>query len=117
MNNEVLYLLSSETLKGKKVVGSGGLMIGETEGFIVDIKSWKVTHLQIGLTDEVAKLLGQKTTPFGIGKVGITSKVGIKKASLSMPVENVDQVGDIIMVKSGIKELQAMSQATASATM
>ena len=59
----------------------------------------------------------KKTTPFGIGKVGITSKVGIKKASLSIPVESVDQVGDIIMVKSGIKELQAMSQATASVTM
>jgi sporulation protein YlmC with PRC-barrel domain len=117
MDIEVLYLLSSEALKGKKVVGSGGLMIGETEGFLIDLKSWKVAHLQIGLTDEVAKLLGQKTTPFGIGKVGITSKVGIKKASLSMPVDNVDQVGDIIIVKSGIKELQAMSQAPASATM
>jgi sporulation protein YlmC with PRC-barrel domain len=104
-------------LKGKKVVGSGGLMIGEIEAILVDVKSWKVTHLQIGLTDDVAKQLGQKTTPFGIGKVGITSKVGIKKSNLSIPVENVDQVGDIIMVKSGIKELQAMSQVSASAKM
>jgi hypothetical protein len=63
----------------------------------------------------VARLLDQKTTPFGIGKVGITSKAGIKKPSLSIPIENVDQVGDIVTVKNGINDLKEMGQVAVSA--
>ena len=104
-------MLTAEMLKGKKVIGAGGLMIGEIETVLIDVATWKATHLQVGLTDEVAKQLGQKTAPLGISRIGISSKAGMKKPNLSIPIEDVEQVGDVVTVKSGINDLKALEQA------
>lgn len=97
----VNFLVAAETLRGKKVIGIRGVLIGVVEGIEIDMEdSWKVSHLRIQLTDEVAKQLGFRT-----------GFISMSKPIITLPVNAIDQVGDVITVKSEIKELKDLEHA------
>ncbi|MCW3999104.1 MAG: hypothetical protein NWE93_02565 [Candidatus Bathyarchaeota archaeon] len=94
-------MVSAETLKGKKVIGVRGSLIGEVEGIEISMDDWKVSHFHVQLSDEVAKQLGFKT-----GLISVRTK-----PIISLPVEAIDHVGDVVTVKNEIKELKDLEHA------
>jgi len=44
--------MNPNLLKGKKVVGSEGYILGEFDGLYFDITTWKATAFYVGLSDE-----------------------------------------------------------------
>jgi sporulation protein YlmC with PRC-barrel domain len=89
-------LVSAESFRGKKVIGIKGLLIGEVEGLDIDIDNWRATHVRIHLTDDVAKQLGYRTSLINIRS----------NPMISLPVEAIDQVGDVVTIKDSFKELK-----------
>lgn len=88
-------LVSPIELKGKKVIGAKGYVVGEIEGFDIELGSWKVTGLQVGLTNEAAAKLGFKT-PF------------LSKVVVIIPAEIVSEVGNFITLDKRLKNLKSL---------
>ena len=88
-------LAISPKLKDKKVIGAKGYVIGEVEGFDVDINNWEVTGLQVGLTDDAAIELGFKT-PF------------LSKVVVIIPSKIVSLVGNFVTLDEDIKNLESL---------
>jgi sporulation protein YlmC with PRC-barrel domain len=88
-------LVSSTKLKGKRVIGAKGYVIGEVEGLDLELSSWKVTGLQVGLTDDAATELGFKR-PF------------LSKVVINIPSKIVNLVGNFITLKEDIKNLDSL---------
>jgi sporulation protein YlmC with PRC-barrel domain len=76
-------LVSSTKLKGKRVIAAKGYVVGEVEGFDVDLSNWQVTGLQVGLTDDAATKLGFKR-PF------------LSKVVIIIPSKIVSLVGNFV---------------------
>lgn len=93
-------MLAAESLRGKKVIGVKGVLIGEVEGVEIDMKNWQVTNFRIHLSDDVAKQLGYRT-----------GFMGMSKPTISLPIAAIDQVGDVITVKNEISELKDLEHA------
>jgi sporulation protein YlmC with PRC-barrel domain len=90
-------LVSAEVLRGKKVIGVKGAVIGQVDGVDISIPGWQTTHVRISLSDEVAKELGYRT--------GMMSRISTRPI-MSIPVEAIDQVGDVVTIKDSIKDLK-----------
>ena len=88
-------LISSPTLKGKKVIGAKGYVVGEVEGFDVELSNWKVTGLQVGLTDTAATELGFKR-PF------------LSKVVIIIPSKIVRIVGNCVTLDEAIENLESL---------
>ncbi len=88
-------LLSSIKLKGKKVIGAKGYVIGEVEGFDIKPSDWHVTGLQVGLTDDAATELGFKR-PF------------LSKVVIIIPSEIVSLIGNFITIDKTIENLESL---------
>jgi sporulation protein YlmC with PRC-barrel domain len=86
---------NSTKLEGKKVTGVKGHVVGEVEGFDVDLSSWKVTGLEVGLTDEAAAELGF-TRPF------------LSKVVVIIPSSIVRLVGNFISLNESIDRLGSL---------
>lgn len=56
-------------LNGMKVITANAYVLGEVDGAEVDTKKWKVTHLDVSLTNEATKELGFKKPFLGSMKV------------------------------------------------
>jgi sporulation protein YlmC with PRC-barrel domain len=83
-------------LQGKNVVGTGARILGSVSDVEIDPKEWKVTHLQVELTDDAIEMLGYRK-PF-LGRVDILLSVSAVKAvadmvSLAKPIA---ELGDFI---------------------
>ena len=89
------FLGSSAKLEGKEVTGAKGYVIGEVEGFDVDPTSWKVTGLEVGLTDEAATELGFER-PF------------LSKVVVIIPSDIVRLVGNFIDLNEVIDSLGSL---------
>jgi sporulation protein YlmC with PRC-barrel domain len=100
----VIFLVSAEVLRGKKVIGVRGIMIGQVDGVEISVDNWKATHLRVQLTDEVAKQLGFR-------RGFLASNLSMSKPVISLPVEAIEHVGDVVTVKSEIKELKDLEDA------
>ena len=87
--------ISSPTLKGKKVIGAKGYVVGEVEAFDVDASNWKVTGLQVGLTDTAATELGFKR-PF------------LSKVVIIIPSKIVSLVGNFITLDEVVENLESL---------
>ena len=90
-------LVSSVELKGKKVVGAKGNAIGEIEGFDVELSSWQVTGLEVGLTDDAATELGFKR-PF------------LSKVVIIIPTKIVSLVGNFVTLDKEIENLYSLME-------
>ena len=88
-------LTSSTKLKGKRVIGTKGYIIGEVEGLDVKMSNWQVTGLQVGLTDDAATELGFKR-PF------------LSKVVVIVPSKIVSQVGNFITLSKEIENLESL---------
>lgn len=84
-------------LKGKKVVGSEGFVVGEVEGLDLEPGSWQVKGLQVGLTDDAATKLGFKR-PFR------------SKVVIIIPSTIVSLVGNLITLDESIKNLESLTE-------
>jgi len=89
----VVEIMRPSELEGKKVVDTKAKIIGTVSGIEIDLVEWKVTHLQIELTDELVETLGYKK-PF-LGHVEILLSVDAVKA-----------VADVVALDKAIKELK-----------
>jgi sporulation protein YlmC with PRC-barrel domain len=88
-------LVSSTKLEGKKVIGAKGYVIGEVEGFDVELSNWQVTGLQVGLTDDAATTLGFKR-PF------------LSKVVVIIPSNIVRLVGNFITLDEALENLESL---------
>jgi sporulation protein YlmC with PRC-barrel domain len=84
-------------LNGKKVVGAGAKIAGTVFDVEIDPISWKVTSLQIELSDEAIEILGYKK-PF-MGRVDIL-----------LSIEAVAVVADVVNLNKPITELKKFIQ-------
>jgi len=92
---EKRILTSSTKLKGKKVIGAKGFVVGEVEGFDLELKDWQVTGLLVGLTDDAATELGFKR-PF------------FSKVVIIIPSKLVGLVGNFISLDEAIENLESL---------
>jgi sporulation protein YlmC with PRC-barrel domain len=88
-------LVSSTKLEGKQVVGAKGYVVGEVEGFDVELSNWQVTGLQVGLTDDAATELGFQR-PF------------LSKVIVIIPSKMVSLVGNFITLDKTIENLESL---------
>ena len=86
---------SATEIKGKKVVGAKGYVVGEVEGFDVEFSKWQVTGLQVGLTDDAATQLGFKR-PF------------LSKVVVIVPSDIVSLVGNFITLDESVENLESL---------
>jgi len=90
-------VVTAESIKGKKVIGVKGVMIGQIDAIDIDIQTWRATHIRVALSEDVAKQLGYRT--------GLVRSM-VNKPIISLPVDAIDQVGDVITIKDSIKEVK-----------
>jgi sporulation protein YlmC with PRC-barrel domain len=88
-------LVSSTKLKGKKIIGANGYVIGEVEGLDVEPSNWQITGLQVGLTDNAATELGFRR-PF------------LSKVVIIIPSKIVSLVGNFINIDKSIENLESL---------
>jgi sporulation protein YlmC with PRC-barrel domain len=89
----VIVLVNANSLIGKRVIGAKALVLGEVESVNLDVVTWLVTHLGVGLTEEATKELGFKK-PF------------LSHVVISLPVSTVSVVGDVVTLDESIKSLK-----------
>jgi len=92
---ERCIMASSAKIKGKKVIGADGYAVGEVEGFDVEFSNWKVTGLQVGLSDDAATELGFK--------IPVLSKVIIV-----IPSKIVSLIGNFVTLDKSVKTLESL---------
>ena len=84
-------------LRGKKVIGARGYVIGEVEGLDLDLSNWQVTGLQVGLTGDAATELGFKR-PF------------LSKVVVIIPSSIVSLVGNFVTLDETIENLESLAE-------
>jgi sporulation protein YlmC with PRC-barrel domain len=84
-------------LNGKKVVGAGAKIVGTVFDVEIDPVSWKVTHLQLELSDEAIEILGYKKSFMG-------------RVDIFLSVDAVAAVADIIGLNKPMTELKEFIQ-------
>ena len=53
-------MVSLDELIGKKVITARAYILGDVQGAEVDVDNWRITHLQVKLTDKASTDLGFK---------------------------------------------------------
>jgi sporulation protein YlmC with PRC-barrel domain len=95
--------LSGENLRGRSVIASDGLLIGEVALLFVDSEAWHVESVQVRLRKEVAVRLGAGRSIF-------------RAPTLEIPTSMIQSVGDTVVLSVAIDGLrQVLSGAEESA--
>ena len=90
-------LVNPTKLKGKKVVGASGFIVGEIEELDLDPVRWLVTSLQVGLTKDAASTLGF-SQPF------------FSRLIVAIPTNLVNLVGNMIILNKTIVDLKTLKE-------
>jgi sporulation protein YlmC with PRC-barrel domain len=85
--------LSDENLRGRTVIASDGLAIGEIAALFLDSEAWRVESLQVKLRKDVADRLGADRSLFQPGK-------------LEIPTRMVQSVGDAVVLSVAVDGLR-----------
>jgi sporulation protein YlmC with PRC-barrel domain len=85
--------LSDDNLRGRTVIASDGLAIGEIALLFIDSVAWRVESLQVKLHKDIADRLGAGRSIFRAGAVEI-------------PIGIVQSVGDAVVLSVPIDELR-----------
>lgn len=85
-------------LVGKKVICTGGYILGEVKGANIDIKTWLVNQIYIKLTDTAAEEMGYKKR--------------FRSSTVKMPVKFVQAVADVVTVYPSLKTLSESNEIT-----
>lgn len=86
--------LSDETLRGRTVIASDGLAVGQVAALFLDSDGWTVESLLVALRREVADRLGVGRNVFRPG-------------TLEIPTSVVQSVGDAVVLSVGVDALRA----------
>jgi sporulation protein YlmC with PRC-barrel domain len=86
--------LSDETLRGRTVIASDGLAVGQVAALFLDSDGWAVESLVVTLRRDVADRLGVSRNVFRPG-------------TLEIPVATVQSVGDAVVLSIGVDALRA----------
>ena len=89
--------MNPNLLKGKKVVGSEGYILGEFDGLYFDITTWKATAFYVGLSDEAIAELDFKK-PF------------LSKIVIFLPTQLIKAVGDVITLVQPVRNLKNIAE-------
>ncbi len=92
--------LKVSKMNGMQVITADAFTLGEVEGAHVDIGTWQITHLDIGLTKEATKELGFKKPMLG-------------SLSVCLPVTAVNKVGDVIALNQSLLEFKNLKECKA----
>lgn len=85
--------LSDENIRGRTVIASDGLAIGEVAVLFLDSDAWRVESLQVKLRKDVADRLGAGRSMFHAGTVEI-------------PIRMVQSVGDAVLLSVAVDDLR-----------
>ena len=85
--------LSDDNLRGRTVIASDGLAIGEIVVLFLDSDDWRVESLQIKLRKDVADRLGADRSMFHAG-------------ALEVPTSMIQSVGDAVVLAVAVDELR-----------
>jgi sporulation protein YlmC with PRC-barrel domain len=95
--------LSDENLRGRVVIASDGMAIGEIATLFLDSDAWRVESLQVKLRKDVADRLGADRSMFHAG-------------ALEIPIRMVQSVGDAVVLSVAVDDLrQVLTAASAPA--
>jgi sporulation protein YlmC with PRC-barrel domain len=86
--------LSDETLRGRTVIASDGLAVGQVAALFLNSDGWVIESLLVSLRREIADRLGVSRNVFRPGMVEI-----------SIPL--VQSVGDAVVLSVGVDALRA----------
>jgi sporulation protein YlmC with PRC-barrel domain len=85
--------LSDQNLRGRTVIASDGLALGEIAALFLDSDTWRVESLQIKLRKEIADRLGAGRSMFRAGAVEVS-------------IQMVQSVGDAVVLSVAVDELR-----------
>lgn len=91
--------LSDENLRGRTVIGSDGLAIGEIAVLFLDSDAWRVESFQVRLRKDIADRLGAGRSMFRAG-------------ALEIPTSMVQSVGDAVVLSVSVDELRQVLPGT-----
>jgi len=94
--------LSDETLRGRTVIASDGLAVGQVAALFLDSDGWRIESLVVVLRREVADRLGVSRNVFRPG-------------TLEIPTAMVQSVGDAVVLSVGVDALRAGTGVSAGA--
>jgi sporulation protein YlmC with PRC-barrel domain len=84
-------------MNGMKVITADAYTLGEVEGAHADTDTWKITHLDVGLTKEATRELGFKKPMLG-------------SLSVCLPVIVVKNFGDVITLNKSLPEFKNLKE-------
>jgi len=84
-------------MNGMKVITADAYTLGEVEGAHVDTDTWKITHLDVGLTKEATRELGFKKPMLG-------------SLSVCLPIIVVKNFGDVITLNKSLQEFKNLKE-------
>lgn len=93
-------LVSSQDFIGREVIDLKGALVGEIVSLELSLDSWKVTHLNVELDADVEDMLGLRQGFFDWDRHVV-----------SLPIESISRLSDLITIKNEIKELKDSSKA------
>lgn len=97
LNYQVSDVMNPLLLKGKKVVGTEGYILGEFSDLHVEFDNWQATGFHVILADDaVAELKLQK--PF------------LRKVIVCLPTQLIGAVGDVITLKVPVRSLADIAE-------
>ena len=94
--------LSDETLRGRTVIASDGLAVGQVAALFLNSDGWVIESLLVALRREVADRLGVSRNIF-------------RPRTLEIAVSMVQSVGDAVVLSVGVDALRTGSAAGAEA--
>jgi sporulation protein YlmC with PRC-barrel domain len=87
----VFIVVSIDKLVGMKVITAKAYILGEVKGAEVDVANWRITHLQVKLTDKAATDLGFKKR--------------FRSSTVCMPITLINEVGEVVTIDKSLEEL------------
>jgi len=87
----VFVLVSIDELVGKKVITARAYILGDVQGAEVDVDNWRITHLQVKLSDKASTDLGFKKR--------------FRSSTVCMPVTLIKAVGEVVTIDKSLEEL------------
>ena len=85
--------LSDETMRGRTVIASDGVAVGEVSALFLDVAAHRVEALQIKLRKDIADRLGAAR---GIFHAGV----------LEIPIVMIQSVGDAVVLTVAVDDLR-----------
>lgn len=91
--------VSDDNLRGRTVISSDGIAVGEIAALSIDSGTWDVASLQVKLRKDVAERLGAE---HGLFRAGATE----------IPTTMVQSLGDAVILSVAVDELRRVLRGT-----